>query len=209
MNSDKILQYLLDHPDFLINNEEVLLANNLVLNNDSNIKYIIEYQAELLKKDNQKLQQELAEIVAVADFNYNEQLKIQKFVLSIIKQKSLTQLLDFLIKNIPKKFNLLTAVIIIWRKSDIKQANKDKILRYLDDNQPYCGIINDEDNDLLFNNKSASVAIMPIGSTNYGILALSAKDKRFFDDNISTNLLSFLADVIYLSIIKVSPKLAD
>ncbi len=203
MKNKDIIDYLLAHPNFLAKNKEVLLSANLGIKNKKNTLSITNYQIKLLHQQNIDLQQDLLEIVKTAKFNHNENVKIQKFIIILMSQNNIKDFYKIMTKDLLEHFNLLESRLIIWNKDNISKTNKGKIMRYLD-KKAYCGIINSGDNKILFGKKSTSVAIIPIKSFKYGILALSSSDNRFFADNIASDLLVFLADIVYLLLQKLS-----
>ncbi len=203
MNNKDIVNYLLANPNFLIKHKEVLLSANLGNITKKDVLSISNYQTKLLQQENNNLQKDLSELVEVAKFNYHEHLKMQKFILLLIKQNNSKDFYQMIREYLLTHFNLLESRLIIWEENNINKTNKAKIMRYLN-KKPYCGAMNNSDNKILFSKKNTSVAIMPIKSFAYGILAISSNDDRFLADNIASDLLLFLADTVYLLLQKLS-----
>ena len=198
MNENEVLDFLLTNPDFLAKNPKTLLHMRLSTNKSDDSISLNDYQTKLLQEDNKKLSNELAHIIDISDFNYNEQLKLQKFILKIISKTKKEELVSVLTKDLLKDFSLLESKLIIWGEHKIHAKRKTKLFRYIDGKKPYFGTINVDDNDILFSKENNSIAILPIKSFNYGLLAVSAKDNRFIDNRVSANLLLFLTNIIYL-----------
>ena len=198
--NDKIVQaYLQKNPDFLINHPQILIDLNLPPQVKEGNLSIIDYQVKLLKERYQTLDAQLADLIDVAKFNELSQLQTQQFILKIIKQtdrKSLDKLMQI---TLAKKFKLAQSKLIIWSEQrHIKAENKRQLLRYIDQSSVYFGSINEPESRLIFDKHPKSIALVPLKSTRYGLLALASSDERFSQTNISEILLSLIANVAYI-----------
>ncbi len=199
MTSQDVLSYLSHHPDFFVKYPDILLDLQLPKQASQGNLSLMDYQNERLSQQGKTLNIQLDELLAVAEFNENSQLQTHQFILKIIAQKDRDSLNKLVQTTLAKQFKLAQSQLIIWSEQpNISTQQQVELLRYVDENEVYFGLINPEHSHGIFTKHPKSVALVPLKNTRIGLLALSSKDERFLAPSISPILLTLIANMAYI-----------
>ncbi len=208
MQEAAVKNYLLNNPDFLHNNPQLLV--HLDLNHQvENATSLVERQIKVLREKNQSLQGQLIEMLHAA-FN-NEKLLLQsnQFMLDLLACDSLTSLCATAIQRLQSEFNLDGAAIVLvgnYQNAQPAQvvADASEIKSLLDcqfpDEQPLCGRLEEAPKKALFGELSkdlASFALIPMGKhCESGLIALASKDVSRFEPQMGTLFVELIAKLV-------------
>lgn len=185
----QVVEYLEKNPKFFDENLETLLKMEIPHPKGVGTVSLLERQIQNARKQIDFFGFELMECVEMAEFNYVEQLKVQTFVLQLLNAKNIEKIQILFEKNFVKEFDLLEVNFIKNTK------NHAQTLRYLQEGF-FFGQLEKQECQDIFKQQNKSMALCEIGANaKYGLLAFSAADERFLEDELSENLLIFLAKV--------------
>jgi uncharacterized protein YigA (DUF484 family) len=185
----QVITYLEKNPAFFGKNLETLIKMEIPHPKGVGTISLLERQIQSARKQIDVLSLELMECIEMAEFNYMEQQKVQNFILKLFVTKNIQGIQTLFEKTFAKDFFLLEVNLIKTTKE------YEQILRYLDEGV-FFGQLEKKELDLLFKKKNKSIALCEIGAkAKYGLLAFSAEDERFLEDEISTELLFFIAKI--------------
>ena len=104
--SDKdVEEFLREHPDFFEDHISLLMDLTIPHPNTGSAVSLIEHQVELLRKQNNKTQKQLDELIQIARENDRLSKSMHHLILSMMAAKNLTDVLGLLYKNLRKDFS--------------------------------------------------------------------------------------------------------
>lgn len=208
MEEAAVKNYLLNNPDFLHKNPQLLVHINL--NHDvEDATSLVERQIKVLREKNQTLQGQLIDMLHAA-YN-NEKLLIQsnQFMLDLLSCDSLTELSASIIQKLKQDFDLdSAALVLVGEFPEAKPAQvysdaaeiKELLNCQFPDQQPLCGRLEQSPKTKLFGELSGdlqSFALIPLGnSCEFGLLALASKDVSRFEPQMGTLFVELIAKLI-------------
>ncbi len=206
MNKKDVITYLKAHPNFLQQHPQLVLGTSIDVNDSAGNLSLVSYQAKTLQKAYQKLERILKNIQKTATFNEQSQKQVYKFIINILKQKTKKDIIDLFNQKAAKFFKLVAVELYIWSDKTYNKykAQQIAIKRYLDKQGAYFGAMDDKHKDLFFSNPTQTVAILPLKNLRYGAIIWASKDDYFSADNASEILLTFISDVCYEQLQKIT-----
>ncbi len=208
MEEAAVKNYLLNNPDFLHKNPQLLV--HIDLNHQvENATSLVERQVKVLRERNQALQGQLIEMLQAA-IN-NEQLLIQcnRFMLDLLACQSLPALVTRIVECLKVDFKLDDAALILV--GDYPDAGKAQVYESSEaikkllncqfpDSRPLCGRLEKQPRVALFGELSrdlASFALVPLGEhCEKGLLALASKDIERFEPQMGTLFVELIAKLV-------------
>jgi len=203
LSDEMISAYLQDNPDFFNRNPE-LLASLRINNTQRGSVSLVERQQQNLREKMHLLEEEITQLLAVA--NNNEQLftVYSDLYLQLIECKSLDQLLTCLHQTTTQLLSL--ADFKIWfaesidndHKSIIQNDCHDILINRLSDSDYYFGRMQKSELALLFHDNeifassgtgSAVLVSLKNNGETLGFIAISSQDAEHFDPRMDTLLL--------------------
>lgn len=208
MDEARVKQYLLDRPDFLRKNPELL--SHIELNYEKQDTFsLVERQVKSLRDKNSQLQGQQIEMLQTAYANENLLKLCNQFMLDLVGINDLTILCSNVIQLLKKLFDLDGAALILVGQYDNcapAQVFKDsKQLKELlncqfPDNQPLCGRLGQTPKLALFGELShdlQSCALIPLGhGCKNGLIALASKEVSRFDPDMGTLFVELIAKYV-------------
>jgi len=208
MDDAKVKQYLLDRPDFLTKNPELL--SHIELNyGDQDTFSLVERQVKALRVKNSQLQGQQIEMLQLAHANEELLILCNQFMLDLVGCSDLTTLSSRIISLLKKLFDLDGAALILVGKFDncppAQVFEKSQQLRELldcqfPDSQPLCGRLGQASKLALFGELShdyQSCALIPLGNgCENGLIALASKDVERFDPDMGTLFVELIAKYV-------------
>lgn len=208
MDDAKVKQYLLDRPDFLIKNPELL--SHIELNYGEQETFsLVERQVKTLRVKNSQLQGQQIEMLQLAHANEELLILCNQFMLDLVGCSDLTTLSSRIISLLKKLFDLDGAALILVGNFDNCPPaqvfeSSQQIRELLDcqfpDNQPLCGRLGQAPKLALFGELShdyQSCALIPLGSgCENGLIALASKDVARFDPDMGTLFVELIAKYV-------------
>ncbi len=209
MDDAKVKQYLLDRPDFLIKNPELL--SHIELNyGEQDAFSLVERQVKTLRDKNSQLQGQQIEMLQLAHANEELLILCNQFMLELVSCIDLTTLSSRIISLLKKLFDLDGAALVLVGHFDScppaqvfkdSQQLKDLLDCQFPDSQPLCGRLGQVPKSALFGELSydyQSCALIPLGNgCDKGLIALASKDVSRFDPDMGTLFVELIAKYVY------------
>ncbi len=208
MEDAKVKQYLLDRPDFLTKNPELL--SHIELNYEQQDTFsLVERQVKTLREKNSHLQGQQIEMLQMAHANEELLNLCNQFMLDLLSCKNLNVLTANIINSLKKLFDLDAATLILVgyfenyapaKTVENSQQLKDLLHCQFPDNQPLCGRLSQASKLALFGELSdeyQSCALIPLGKgCEKGLIALASNDPARFDPEMGTLFIELIAKYV-------------
>jgi hypothetical protein len=216
VNDEQVKRFLLNRPDFLIQNPDLLESIQLVSSPEGTIS-LAQRQTERLQNKNHQLQEQLKALIDNACQNNALQMRVHQLCLKLMDTHSIDDLLPMLVTELKNEFKADQVALRLFFSGDesrfhLPETNENILQLHADDKalkafdaiiskqKPVCGRMNKEQKTLLFTDDAdvvQSVACLPLGhSPCAGILAIASFDANRFHADMGTDYLSFLGEVI-------------
>jgi hypothetical protein len=197
----QVADYLVKHPDFL-EIHSYLLTELTVKHQSGQSISLVERQVAALREENQQLKQQLASLINTARQNDELFEKSRGLVLGLIASRSGEALKKHLETALIKDFGCSAARLWLLDESGRVPTpdGQAELTRFTEKQHPYCGLLREQEKQLLFANdaeKVGSAAILPLRKQEkvIGLLAIANADKDYYRENMSTSLLTHVGQV--------------
>jgi len=208
MDDAKVKQYLLEKPNFLIENPELLSQFELNYGEQDAFS-LVERQVKTLRDKNNHLQGQQIEMLATAHANEALLILCNQFMRELVDSSSLADLCGRVVHHLKLLFKLDAAAIVLVGDFDkcesVKTYSKAKQLKDLlncqfPDDQPLCGRLGRKTKLTLFGEGShdyQSCALIPLGSNcEHGLVALASTNVERFDPDMGTLFVELIAKYV-------------
>ncbi len=194
---DIIVDYLWQHPDFFNYHKDLLAI--MTISQDSEVA--------ALHEENQKLQQQLKQLIQIAKENDKLNQRIQRLIVALTAVTGLDEFFQTLYNNLSKEFNNDKVVLRWFELPGPSLANYPEFVEYdaeifalfenfLESNQPICGQCPTKTMDYLFpNSEIGSAALIPLGQAQ-GLLAMGSYDPLRYHSDMATDFLQYLGELV-------------
>lgn len=208
-----ILDYLEDNPEFFNRNSEIITSLRLNDMHRGTVS-LVERQQQLLRQKVHSLEEEITQLLAVA--NQNEQLfaLYSDLYLRLIDSQSLDELLDCLYRATTELLSLKDLKVWLMDNNSIVHhhviAHDCSMLMNtrLTDNNYYFGRIQQSEQTEIFGEQcEGSVVLIKLehNEKDLGFIAISSQDADHFDPRMDTLLLEQFRKLIAKLIVRISP----
>jgi uncharacterized protein YigA (DUF484 family) len=205
---DVVSKYLLQNPDFLERQPELL--KHLELNHASGPAIsLIERQVQYLRTHNETLEQRHNQLIQIASDNEKLMSRLHRLTLELMSMGDLPSFFDRLTEALMTEFSadiinitLFDLKIEAGPKTPLFYLNRDdpelhQFQEHLDKGESVCGRLNRDKRDYLFGTRAQwvqSMVLIPIGDD--GMLAIGSSDPARFYPGMGTLFLDLLANVV-------------
>lgn len=203
ITEDDIAQYLLNTPSFFERYSSVLANIQLMSPRGHRAVSLQERQMELLRDKIKTLELRLAHIIRAGNENDQTHEKLQEWTLSLLTEKSTTNIPTLIVKGLEKFFNLPQVGLRIWASAPdfaetpfTQKISKDTHTFIKGMNgEPYCGHNPDLEVVSWLNNPTEirSVALLPLfhnlPSQPFGLIVLGSTDSQRFTSDMGVDFL--------------------
>lgn len=213
----EIADYLAQHPDFFERHRNLLLRLRLPHEPSGATISLVERQIALLREQNEKLQRNLRELVAVAKQNDGLVEKIHRLGVGFVRESAREARLEQLETALREDFGAHRAVIVLF-ESDASPPGDRHFVRYANRDdaqlQPFktflsaarirCGVLREKQQQYLFGEDGmlGSAAMVPLGGrASQGFLVIANRSKDYFKPSDQTDLLERLGELIATAIL--------
>lgn len=209
LDAETVAQFLLEHPDFLASQPDVL--DQLQLGHESGEAVsLIERQVEQLRARNEKLAGQLKQMIKVASDNEALMTRLHDLTLELMTIGDIATFFERLAEVLQEELEADVLNISLYdRKIDANDQTplfdvdpEDTTLQplkpQLDKGASFCGRLNRVKLDALFRSRAQwvqSTALVPIGDK--GFMAIGSSDPARFYPGMGTLFLDQLARVIF------------
>lgn len=211
-----IAQYLKKHPDFFERHGALLLKMRLPHAPSGATISLVERQISLLRQQNDKLQRNLKELVAVARQNDVIVANIHRLALAFLRETSRRARIEQLETSLREDFGAHRAIVVLFEAPG--DAGHDSFVRYVNrddaDLSPFstflnagttrCGLLREKQKQYLFGDEGTmlgSAAMVPLGErAQRGFLVIGNRSKDHFNPSGQTDLLERLGELVTTAI---------
>ena len=211
-----IAEYLTQHPDFFERHTNLLLRMRLPHAPSGATISLVERQIALLRKQNDKLQRNLKDLVAVAKQNDQIVAKIHRLGISFLREFTREARIEQLETSLREDFGAHRAVMVLFEAGPADPGSG--FVRYAsrDDSglQPFntflrlaktrCGVLRERQKRYLFGDDGvalASAAMVPLGDLGErGFLVIANRDKDHFNPSGRTDFLERLGELVTIAL---------
>ena len=207
LSSKEIAEYLILNPDFFKENPEVLSSIEIVHESGAAVS-LIQKQVELLRSNYNATTDELMKLLGIAKTNENIFSLTKKLIIELVDASNTNELVNILENSFESDFGAKTSRLLFFTDSP-KNLPKDRIRSpseakkkletLLKPDEIYCGEIDKDLANFIFNKKSKinEIALVPLNCNSVkGLIALGSDEPGKYNKNKDTLFLDFIAEVV-------------
>jgi len=212
---EAVSRYLGENPDFFNLHPDLLADISIPHPDTGDAVSLIERQVGVLRDQNRQLERQLRELISNARENEVLSGRLHTFARQLLCADKLDAIFQTALTDLRQAFHLDAASIRIVRTDLVVEpfpeivAEDDEQFMQLAllvaDGEPVCGTFLDQpQKDFLFANEKVDIkscALMPIRAEHAkGIFCLGSQDPHRFENNMATDYLARLGDLIACAI---------
>jgi hypothetical protein len=211
VTEQQVIDYLRAHPDFFLEQDELLESLSLPHDSGSAIS-LVERQVHLFREQRDTLRHELGELIEIARHNDRLFARSKRLLMQVIEARTLNEVAAVIDDSIRGDFGLDAASILLF-ESSAPQASPDGALvrvsrdaaynqlgALLDSNKAVCGQFREDQREFLFPRREqpvASIALVPLRHGELlGVFAVGSHEPGYFDERMGTLFLSYISDTL-------------
>ncbi len=204
-DAKEVAAWLKSHPDFLVENPEVLDELNLV--HQAGTASLIERQVERLRSENRRLNARLKTLAGIAGENERLMQRLHQLTLEVMTTDSTPAFIEQLFEKLARDFKADRVCLhLIKPHPDLEDCNSVAVLpeqqpewleKLLERGETLCGRLTTGKLELLFGEQPGTIgsaALVPIPGT--GALAIGAHSVERFHPGMGTLFLELLGTTI-------------
>ncbi len=212
----EIADYLAKHPDFFERHASLLIRMRLPHAPSGATISLVERQISMLRQQNDKLQRNLQDLVAVAKQNDAIVVNIHKLGLAFLRETSRRARIEQLEKSLREDFGAHRASLVLFEppseaghESFVRYASRDDaqlqpFSTFLRSGKTRCGLLREAQKDYLFGEEGSllgSAAMVPLGErAARGFLVIGNRSKDHFNPGGQTDFLERLGELVTTAI---------
>lgn len=211
LTGEQVAEYLRAHPDFFVEQDELL--RSLTLPHDSGRAIsLVERQVHLFREQRDTLRRELVELVSIARHNDRLFEKSKRLLMQVIEARNLNDMASAIDDSIRGDFGLDAASVILFTDSELSIASqgalhvvppaqaKERLGSLLDGERAVCGQFRESERNFLFPDREepiASVALVPLRHDEpLGVFAVGSCEQGYFDQSMGSLFLTYISDTL-------------
>tara|TARA_Y100000996_G_C22322511_1_gene560951 strand:+ start:7 stop:696 length:690 start_codon:yes stop_codon:yes gene_type:complete len=212
INKEDIIFYLKNHPNFIIDNIDIL---SLMLPPSKKKDSILDMQEHMilnLQKSIKKFKNINSKILKVAEENFETSSKVHKSIIEIINANDYDSMIKTITTEVPKILNIEKIALFFIEEINIKKLkssddlDENKNINYYFKKNNNLFFTNNNQ-DILFKSKfnilsQAVIKISLKSKKDNALIILGSKKISFFNENQSNDLLSFFGNIVSLQLSK-------
>lgn len=215
LSEEAIASYLQSNPDFFERHALLLAKLKLPHARGAATVSLVERQVLVLRDKNEKLEQQLRELIGVARGNDSLANKIHALSRRLIRARTAGSVIDTIEASLREDFGASDWLLLLTAsKNPAFTGVSSRHLRVIESaapelkmfetlfesGRPRCGQIRDSQRDFLFGPGTVeigSAALVPLGPQPvFGLLAISSPDTERFHPTMSTEFLARIGDLV-------------
>lgn len=206
-----VVAYLKAHPDFFVEQDELLRSLKLPHDSGRAIS-LVERQVHLFREQRDMLRYELGELIEIARHNDRLFEKSKRLLTQVIEARSLNDMASVIDDSIRGDFGLDAASLIIFEDINSDAEPEGSLVRVtredataqlgaiLDGQRAVCGQFRMDQRVFLFpqrDNPIASVALVPLRHGDLmGLFAIGSEQPGYFDESMGSLFLTYISDTL-------------
>jgi uncharacterized protein YigA (DUF484 family) len=210
----QIVNYLAEHPDFLMRHPDLLGEINIPHESGDAIS-LIERQVESLRKQLRETRRQLNEVMEITRHNHSLQKRMHRLTLELIDAATFDEVLNALEDELHDDFKADAMELRLFSSSHVDEHlegtlsdQAETFQQFFNQNRPICGQLEPEQLNYIFGAESdriASTALIPLKSEGVlGLLAIGSVDPKRFAPHHGTEFLTRLGEIISRTLQAVS-----
>ncbi|QID16615.1 DUF484 family protein [Nitrogeniibacter mangrovi] len=207
MNTDDVVRFLHENPDFFEENAEVLGALNAVHPQRGDAISLTERQLHALREKIRQLEGKLAELIRFGEENDEISEKVHRMVLSLLDSENFEAAREAVFTHLREDFAVPHVAMRIWnsvlQRETIEFAPVSEDVRFYagDLKHPYCGAPGNLEIIDWFGEAAPhvrSVALVPLmrDGRAFGMLAMGSEDAERFYAEMGTLYVTRIGDMV-------------
>lgn len=205
--AEVVAAYLLKHPEFFVEQEELLTTLRLPHQRGDTVS-LVERQLKLLRDRNIEMRHRLSQLMDVARDNDRLFDKTRRLMLALVDASSLEDVVIAVEDSLRQEFQVPFVSLILFSETpqsvgrwvSLENAQKS-IGGLIADGKIVCGALREHELAFLYGaeqgeqvGSSAVVALNHQGL--HGVLAIGSRDPQYYKSSVGTLFLSYIADVL-------------
>jgi uncharacterized protein YigA (DUF484 family) len=205
--AEAIAAYLLKHPEFFVEHEELLTTLRIPHQRGDTVS-LVERQLKLLRDRNIEMRHRLSQLMDVARDNDRLFDKTRRLMLALIDASSLEDVVIAVEDSLRQEFQVPFVSLILFSEKPlpvgrwVSTENAQKAIGGLiSDEKIVCGVLREHELAFLYGaeqgehvGSSAVVALTHQGL--HGVLAIGSRDPQYYKSSVGTLFLSYIAEVL-------------
>ncbi|MEE9551429.1 MAG: DUF484 family protein [Gammaproteobacteria bacterium] len=210
--TQEIIEYLHNHPDFFRRHPEVLSELNIPHQTESNVASLIEYQVAQLRLQTNDLQHTIHDLEKDATSKRKLAENIHTLSLCLLKADDYKILYKILYNELKKYYSADQVLLLIFNKNKLKKDFAG--LKFLDSNsgldfmfteifhrnKPLCDSLQQEQIDALFDKHEDAIhstVLIPIQQSNWhGLFVIGSQERNYYSHGFEMDLLFYLSNIL-------------
>lgn len=211
LTQEQVADYLRSHPDFFVEQDELL--RQLTLPHDSGRAIsLVERQVHLFREQRDTLRHELVELVSIARHNDRLFEKTKRLLMQVIEATSLNDLAAAIDDSIRGDFGLDAASVLLFTDRPLPvspegalhvvapEEAQARLGNLLDGERAVCGHFDESERSFLFPDRVepvVSVALVPLRHNELvGVFAVGSCEPGYFDQSMGALFLTYISDTL-------------
>ncbi|MCB1940015.1 MAG: DUF484 family protein [Rhodocyclaceae bacterium] len=207
MNTDDVVRYLHENPDFFEDNSHLLSSLNAVHPHNGETISLTERQLHALREKIRQLEAKLAELIRFGEDNDEISEKVHRMILALLEADNFEAVRDAIYTHLREDFAVPHVAMRVWnsvlKRETVEFAPVSEDVRFYagDLRQPYCGAPGNLEIIDWFGEAAPhirSVALVPLMRDKrvFGLLALGSEDDERFYPEMGTLYLKRIGEMV-------------
>ena len=204
--AEAIIAYLLDHPDFFAEHDDLLVSMRVPHQRGDTVS-LVERQLKLLRERNIEMRHRLSQLMDVARDNDRLFDKTRRLNLALMDASSLEEIVIAVEDSLRQDFQVPFVSLILFSDNAmpvgrwVSSAEAQKAIGGLIGDKTVCGALREYELNFLFGAEQGkevgSTAIVTLNHLGlHGVLAIGSRDPQHYKSSVGTLFLNYIADVL-------------
>jgi uncharacterized protein YigA (DUF484 family) len=204
--AEAIIAYLLDHPDFFAEHDDLLVSMRVPHQRGDTVS-LVERQLKLLRERNIEMRHRLSQLMDVARDNDRLFDKTRRLNLALMDAGSLEEIVIAVEDSLRQDFQVPFVSLILFSDNAmpvgrwVSSAEAQKAIGGLIGDKTVCGALREHELTFLFGAEQGkevgSTAIVTLNHLGlHGVLAIGSRDPQHYKSSVGTLFLNYIADVL-------------
>ena len=204
--AEAIIAFLLDHPDFFAEHDELLVSMRIPHQRGDTVS-LVERQLKLLRERNIEMRHRLSQLMDVARDNDRLFDKTRRLNLALMDATSLEEIVIAVEDSLRQEFQVPFVSLILFSDNAmpvgrwVTTAEAQKAIGGLIGEKTVCGALREHELAFLFGAEQSkevgSTAIVTLNHLGlHGVLAIGSRDPQHYKSSVGTLFLNYIADVL-------------
>jgi len=206
LEAEAIAAYLLKHPDFFAEHDELLNAMRIPHQRGDTVS-LVERQLKLLRERNIEMRHRLSQLMDVARDNDRLFEKTRRLNLALMDATSLEEIVIAVEDSLRQEFAVPFVSLILFSDNAmpvgrwVSSSEAQKAIGGLIGEKTVCGALREHELAFLFGAEQSkevgSTAIVTLNHLGlHGVLAIGSRDPQHYKSSVGTLFLNYIADVL-------------